>query len=378
MKLEFDFDSLKKALEMKSQSIQKDVQEYVGESFTEEIMSDAAPIIENLLKSISSLPTRDGKYQFYDTDSDKAKAKANWRIPKNTGDPHLLLMWRTGYKVHKNGDCSVIVSNDKLVRGKSGDFYLFDLLWRGTKPYVVAAELGDKRKKQTIVGGLYKSGKKEGQKRPDKVITTYSEQDRFRKKYGKAAFKEWEIKMRELRAHQNKMLGTRNWHISAVEQDRRRRSNQRKGEAEAVDRAKAQRAKMLFEQAGGNENRGEDFGFDRSGGTKVEQMGLTQSFGYDDYKKMYKTLIHEKGGIIKGFAPKKMNYYNRFAGKFFFNQIYRKGIEGKVVQDFHEYVATCVYRGIMIATGNTDRGNKAMIVQSLSTSRGGNDIIYSH
>jgi hypothetical protein len=381
MKLEWDFDDLHREMQSKAPKIVKDVVEYTQEAFTKEIMSEAAPIIEDLLKLTSSLPTKNGMYQFYDTQSDIAKAKRGWLIPKNTGDPHLLHMWKTDYRVGKNGDCTIIVSNDKLVKGKNGDFFLFNLLWNGTKPYIVTAELSDKRQKKVIPGTPYKSGKRKGEMRRDKTITIPSEQDKFKKKYGTPAFKQWEQQMKELRAHQNKMLGTRNWHISAVEQDRRRRSNYIKGEKEAADRERAQRIRMQAEQAGVYENHNANYGDDQSGGTELRRQSITPTFSFakfDDYKNMYKVLIHEKGGIISGFKPKKMHYFNRFNNKFYYNQIYRKGIDNEVVSDFREYVATCVYRGIMMATGNTDIGNKAMMVQTFGSTRGGNDIIYSH
>jgi len=378
MRLEFDRDFLIKEMGMKLPKVMKDVIDYTQNAFRREIVKDAAAITEELLKSTSSLPTRNGLYQFYDTQTDAAKMSIGWRIPKNTGDPHLLQMWKVNYSVGDDGDCSILVSNDKLVRGKTSDYYLFELLWNGTKPYIVAAELSNKRKKTVIKGKPYKSGKRAGQMRPDKIIVKPSQQEVFKKKHGKPAFKEWEAKMREQMALQNKILGKRNWHISAVEQDRRRRANQRKGEAVAVDREKAQRAKLALEHAGEYTNMNAHYSSDReSSGTTVERLGVTSSI-YDNYEKLFKTLIHEKGGLIKEYAPQKMHFYSRYKGRFYYNQIYRKGIEGKVVQDFHEYVATCVYRGLMMAMGNVRKGNESMIVQQLSKAVFQHDIVYSH
>jgi hypothetical protein len=350
----------------KMPQIEAAMRKNVEDSFNKEILSIATPNIERLLALPSSLPTKQNKYQFYDTESDAARELKGWK--KNTGDKHLIQMFEVDFSISREGKGTVIVNNDKMVRGKSGDFFLFDLLWDGTRPYVVAAEMSAERKKTVTKGTEYKSGKRKGEMRPDKVTYAQSQQDQFKKTHGKAAFKMWEDAMRVQMAKQSKVMGKRNWHISAVEQDRRRRQNLGKVEAEAVDRERAKRNEEMFRFAGGYEKGDSDYGSSESGGTKTGGQSFTQSFSYTDYKKQYKVLIREKTGLIKSMAPPKMHWYNRFNGKFYTSQIYRRGIEGDVVKDFHEYIITCVYRGIMEAMGKSSEGARAMIVQTLSRS----------
>lgn len=51
------------------------------------------------------------------------------------------------------------------------------------------------------------------------------------------------------------------------------------------------------------------------------------------------------------YVPKRMNYYNRYAGRFFFNQTMRRGIDEDVVKSFKEYVMNCVNKGLELAIG---------------------------
>jgi len=357
MKLVIDQNELLAEIKKKGPKIAKEAEKLLLKPITKQILSDAAPIIQSLLRSPSSLPTKDGLLQFYDTQSDAAKAAKNWGIPKNTGDAHLLQMWNVGYNVDEEGG-QIIVNNDKLVRGKTSTYYLFDLLWNGTSPYIVPVEL------------------------------TKKEQKAFGKKHGKSALEQWndlrkveQLKLERQRAQnkaQEKARGfKRNYHLSAVEQHRRDQAMRANtGQPIAVDRAKAFRIAELTRLAGGGGFESGDFGSSESGGTRHEPLGITQATG--KFTRLFRVFIKEQEKPKQEYAPQKMHYYNRFKGKFFYNQIYRKGIEGKTLDDFHEYVATCVYRGLMMAVGETRKGNEAMIVQQLSRSVLKSDSIYSH
>jgi hypothetical protein len=52
-------------------------------------------------------------------------------------------------------------------------------------------------------------------------------------------------------------------------------------------------------------------------------------------------------------GAKKMSFYNRFQGRFYFNQFMRQGIKGQVVEDFHDYIADCIVRGLRMGAGST-------------------------
>jgi hypothetical protein len=326
--------------------------------FTKKVVSEAIPEIDRLLKSPDSLPKKGGKIQFYDTESEEARAKKGWK--SNTTDNHLIEMWKVDAVSDNKGRITIKIDNDKLVRGRSGDFFLFDLLWKGTRDYAVPAELSDKRERVVTKGKEYKSGKRKGETRPDKVSYKPSEQDQFKKTHGNAAFKVWERAVKDQQAHQNKLLGKRNWHISAVQQDERRRSTNagKRFMAEAADRERVARERQDQRLVGEDTFYGGDYssGEKNTGGTKIGKESITPTT-YRSNPDSYKKLIYERSGLVKSMLPPKMHWYNRFTGKYYTEQIFRRGIQGEVLEDFHKYIIGCIYGGIMVVIG--ERNKKA-------------------
>jgi len=58
---------------------------------------------------------------------------------------------------------------------------------------------------------------------------------------------------------------------------------------------------------------------------------------------------------VQGHETKAMWYYNRYAGKFFYNQKSRLGIRDIIVDSFHSYILLCVENGVRAAITMMER-----------------------
>lgn len=327
MRLEINQDQLIEELEKNTTKIAADVQKVIGTKFTDELCSEACHHIKAYLTMHSSLPVKGGLQQFYDTQSDLAKKAAGWRIPKNTDDPHLIDMWKVDYAVGDHGDFAIIISNDKRVRGKTQSYHLFDLLWNGTGYYVVPMKLTFEQ----------------GQRLANMSRVMGSDIN----------------EMRRARLAEQPLMQM----SSRIRKKGNPNIRQGKGEKIRVSYSEKTRRQVAAITAGfvayGKKAMGkvrDVTGFKRSGisGETPGSMDRATKIRADVKfaGKKYKSNVTYVEDVSTEHQPgKAMHFYNRFAGKFYTNQYFRKGIEEPIVQDFHDYVSNCVYKGIMDAAG---------------------------
>jgi hypothetical protein len=292
-------------------AIKERVEEAQKMRFTKALLEQAAPVIQANLRSATNLPTRDGLKQFYDTESAGARRslqskrqKVRKSLVMKPQEPHLLDLWEVGYRTGRGGHGSIVVSNPKVVTSKNGAYPLFKLLWEGTSRYVVPMPLSPQERSTLIAIG--------GKKLHGQYLTRMREQQ-------SKLYSEWaRLKYQPVGAPSKK----------TPEQIRTER--------------------LIISQAGwiGKMKKGASGEFYR--GKNIAPAGTTTYVG------QHKIGVHIPPDF-KEFAvenaPKKMSFYNRFKGKFYYNVFQRRGIEGDVVMDFHEYVSMCILNGLSFAVG---------------------------
>jgi hypothetical protein len=360
MKLEIDKEMLAKELENHTRGILHEVRHLAELPFTQDILEKAAPTIETLLKSAASLPPRGSLQQFYDTQSDIAKANKGWRIPKNTEDPHLIEMWEVDWEVSKRDNVGkILVSNRKEVKGREAYFNLFELLWNGTETYVAPVKLNQEeiarlsrqknrhgvalinvhnRDKERWLFMVHKYKKVRGRGKTQKV---YNE--------GMKAYLSGEVKPEPRKKTMTDMFANE------------RRENVAGSEAKTFGSEDFTKTERLGVTAAGLKKMARKNYIMQKEPTSFQKRLSSGKLGKRQYSGRHGARVphltwelYDIGGEDKSYHQKiahYMHFYNRFKGAFYVNQLVRKGIEGQVLEDFHEYVSRCILNGLNIAMG---------------------------
>jgi hypothetical protein len=316
------------------------------ERFSRKLLEIAAPMIQAHLRNASNLPTRNGLKQFYDTESINArrgqqdhrqKARKPIKSKNKAEHDHLLHQWEVGFSVGRGGHGTIVVDNPKEVSSGDGSrtFSLFKLLWEGTETYVVPATL------------------------------TKQETTNLFRRYGRDAYYQWLSRHKE---NQTKLGKDYNAYKRELIKNVR-------GQIGSVPKKKTEmeiekeKYKMMVNGAG----------FGRGGLKPIQRLDDVNVFSVGAEGES-RTTVSTTPGQTKVFlgktkyvfmdpkpfadfaaenAPKRMNFYNRFKGKFYYNVYARQGIKGEVVKDFHTYVSESVFNGLMSAVGEmTEARNK--------------------
>lgn len=61
--------------------------------------------------------------------------------------------------------------------------------------------------------------------------------------------------------------------------------------------------------------------------------------------------------LLPGHNTGRMSFYNRYAGKWFYNQKFRKGIRNELVTSFRQYILLCIENGIRQAVTEMEAKN---------------------
>jgi hypothetical protein len=295
-------------------AVREQVEEIKLMRLSRHLLEIATPVIQANLKNAANLPTKENLKQFYDTESFKARWTKYRNNPKKSAiikqqQPHLLDLWEVGYKTGKGGHGSIIISNPKQVTSKNGSYPLFKLLWEGTDTYVVPIPLKPHERARLITNG---SKKLHGQ------YLARLKEDRAR------LYADW------ARIKYQKVGDTR---MKTPEQIRDEW--------------------LSIKQAGflPSTKKGEMGEFFKTGGGGGAPR---QTKSYVSKTKIGVIIPPDWNTYATENQPKKMSFYNRFKGKFYYNVFQRRGIESEVVQDFHDYIAQCVFNGLSFAYGEPD------------------------
>ena len=109
---------------------------FADDRITEDILLDAAPIIEARLGDPRYLKqwTWNGKQAFYDDEPGGVKETRGGFMSRGYGN-HLKNQFHVRSSVSKGIWQGIELTNDKEVRSSKGKFNLFELLWHGFGPY---------------------------------------------------------------------------------------------------------------------------------------------------------------------------------------------------------------------------------------------------
>jgi len=377
MRLKMQLESLAEEMYKSRSHTAMDIKKLAGTKFTERILQDAVPIIQARLKMAANLPRRGGLIQFYDEQTANAKrayGKKSWANSYHSGEnrptEHLIHMWRVSSRIGRDGKGQIIVENDKVVPGKDRDWFLFDLLWNGTSAYVVPMELTKEEEKRLARGEQYGllAQHKEAMRMRNIELSRRDIQRRYnnslqvvpaRRSVGKSYDYQKGMSPQALKRSRDLLnkygsgdtvkggqspgvLGIthkkKSWYYPVGEKKRVSLESWRKeSEINRMAGATDKNLEMRYAST--------DF-------VPVEKKNISMHYG----KVFHRWFVAKaKGGPadykdeFESDAPKKMSFYNRFRGRFYFNQIARAGIGANVVDDFHEYVIDCVYRGLISA-----------------------------
>lgn len=299
--------------------------------FSRDFLERASPFIKIHLRNAMNLPSRDGKKQFYDTETRAAKASKGMKQAMGS-DKHLIDQWEVGFQTGRGGHGKIICSNNKTVYSRNGSYALLKLLWEGTSTYVVPITLtAAERRTLFHTGGnqnLFQDWRKRRDAMKDTITKAFHEYERslyqkYRQEEGSVPIKKstaqrWKEKLSVEMAgstggYYNKSTG----YSSRVKvEDVNVRGVGEKGESRTT--------------------------------TSITPGQTTVQLGKYKYVRVagmkYEDFVSEN-------MPKKMTFYNRFAGKFYYNRFMRKGIEGDVIKDFHDYVGDSIYKGLMDVYG---------------------------
>jgi len=357
MRLEFNKTQLENELNRGLIAISADIRQEVEAPFTADILSKAAPIIETLLKTASILPTKGSLRQFYDEQSDIAKTAAGWRVPKNTTDPHLMEMWEVDWELSKRDNVGkILVSNRKQVKGRDLYFDLFALLWEGTDTYVAPVQLNQeqitrlKRERDRHGNPLMERWSRD-KERWLMLVSKYKRTRVARQTKSKRMYYEGEVESNASRKKSQSDMWKETHEQTVVGHD--------PYQFGSTDFTKTERAGLtssgLKKQARTNYIMSQPERTIKGKGKGGFRKGKTYYMGKHGAKFPHLQFeLYDIGGEDKSYhqgLAHYMHFYNRFKGRFYWNQLVRKGIEGKVLEDFHSYVSGCILRGMNIALG---------------------------
>jgi hypothetical protein len=348
MRIEIDKKGLEEAVYQATDKIAKDVQKTHGLKFTKEYLDVACPWIQAYLKMASSLPTKGGLRQFYDTQSDQEKRKAGWKIPKNTTDPHLIEMWEVSYELGEDGEGTIIIKNQKLVKGRTSYYSLFQLLFFGTDTYVspiagnkLTYEQGIRMRSAEVQGSTIHKRWLEARDKEASVISEYTY------RVGKRKTPKGHL----VRDRNGAFIPTKKKSVVDVFKEEAAKRELGGGIMGGSGSNQGDRAPETKAMGGVGQK-----GWRPPWVRKILGQGLTVGAGarYGKREMHFARDVYPTGkGYMSDFTkqsqPKKMMWYNRFKGKFYYNQIWRKGIDDVVVTDFHNYLTDCIYRGLVYA-----------------------------
>jgi hypothetical protein len=343
MELRLDEDALKEEIRKSTHYIARDIERIGGAKLTRDILDMACPHIQALLKMASSLPTKSGLRQFYDRETELAAKKqgarfqkkfgAEWNHQRREATPgHLLDQWRVSWTEDPNAEgfgAIIIVENDKMVKGRSSWFSLFELLWNGTNTYIAPVPMNPEE--QTRLGKS-EAAMNQHRERMKNEATVYGPGYFYKAK--PISTKKRHVNLTDQRGRPRKVTGRRK---TQEEMDKERVQALMSGERNAyIQTHKIEVERLSLEDVGSAK--------------KASQT----SYGHQRFVKGNLAWTHDVMGLGTTHhkePAKRMHFYNRFTGRFYYNAIMRKGIESDVVQDFHEYVSDCVVKGIEFAIG---------------------------
>jgi hypothetical protein len=342
-----DKKALAEEIRKSTAHIAKDVKRVMEMKFTAELLSIATPAIEVNLKSATNLPTKGGLRQFYDEQSDVAKANKGWRIPKNTKDPHFIQMWHVDWEQHiKTSEGKIILSNPKMVAGREAWWSLFDILWWGTDYYVAPVILNDEERARLT---------RQRDKNGAPLISKWSRdkekyyenraQGRALKNRGKiprrsgakgaqGAMKTGDQIAKEFAQYRESGIDSFGMKLGGMEEDDFEENPAIFYQQKATSPLQTQKHVRTSKVLGVVE-------FVKS---KIGKWGKKVPYS--------ETTLYDVSGGDPSYHQKPaqyMHFYNRFKGRFYYNQLTRKGVEGEVVQDFHDYVTKCIDDGLQFA-----------------------------
>jgi hypothetical protein len=299
--------------------------------FSRDFLERASPFIKIHLRNATNLPSRDGKKQFYDTESRSIRASKGMKKTMGS-DRHLIDQWEVGFQTGRGGHGKIICSNEKTVYSRNGSYALLKLLWEGTSSYVVPINLSDAERKALFHTGGNQNLFQSWRKRRDAMKETI---DRAFHEYERSLYKKYRSEEGSVPVKKSE---TQRW-----------------------------KEKLSVEQAGARGGR-YDRGRGYVSGTAIDDIRV-HSIGEKGESRTTSSItpgqttvqlgkykyVQVKGMKYDEFVsenmPKKMTFYNRFTGKFYYNRFMRRGIEGEVVKDFHDYVGDSIYKGLMDAYG---------------------------
>jgi len=301
MEVSFDFSKLKGEISGKSAKYIRDFEEIYGGKILKELLESSCPHIEQLLQSGTMLPPRDGLKQFYDTES-----KAAW-------DSKLK---RSGYQARKqmggNHPSTSKFNEPHLIQM----FKVVGVPGRGGHGVIVVSN--DK----------YVPGRNRNYNL-FKLLWEGTESYVAPVKLELAEYEALKSKPEDVLQYKNRMqkeLIT----ISTPYMSRRRTI------VTAEEINKRRREKYDSTYHGGYT------------GLKVTTYGKKKRVVTWDVE----TNMRED---VNWDAAKRMTYYNRFQGRFYYNQFQRRGIGDRVVEDFHQYIADCIASGLNHGMGEIFR-----------------------
>jgi hypothetical protein len=347
LRIEINKAGLIRAIEESTKHTAKDVQKVVGVKFTQKVIQTAAPQIQALLKMGSSLPTKRGVKMFYDDQTRLAYKAKGWAYPENRETKHLLEMWEVSGTVSPNqrAEGKIIIDNDKMVPGASRDWNLFQLLWEGTETYIAPVTITREQAQR-----LYANETKE----------------QFKRTWKRISYK----RMKYPHAKPVEVERERNMAKSAAQMASERHAMVVAGGGKTFNPGKAS---PRSEKLGVNYT--QDTKGEEQTATSYKQTGITPTqttswireqrlharpITFAEKDKKGRPITRGKFGPWEFVAdvgnknvdnPKLMTFYNRYQGRFYYNQFMRKGIRRDVVEEFHEYIFKCLYRGLMDAIG---------------------------
>jgi hypothetical protein len=88
-------------------------------------------------------------------------------------------------------------------------------------------------------------------------------------------------------------------------------------------------------------------------------MSASKGPGWKNLAKTFKTMNEagtvKRQKIVRGHNTGAMSYYNRYAGKMFYNQTFRKGIRDELVMTFRQFILLAVENGIRSAISQMEK-----------------------
>lgn len=314
---------------------------------TQRFIKIAAPAIKANLKSATNVPPKNGMRQFYDEQTAVEMRNRGERNVKsfspnrsnyiNHYEPsdHLLDQWEVEAVPNERGG-TLLISNNKMVPGKSRDFSLFKLLFLGTSYFVMPVPLRKAERELAMARGGYEKYI-ERVNRTRRRVVTYQGDVTLRAKGGR---KEVNVPLTpEERAREKKMAMSKRGvysksDTSTWKQEMRDLEAGFYGFERAVEQAKG---------AG-------FFNYPRT--KKIKNVNYVPMRKIKDYMRVVE--VAPSGGQ-EWEKPKRMSFYCRYMGRFYYNLSQRRGIEKDVVRDFRNFIADSVYEGLIYGVNESFR-----------------------